>query len=161
LTNVCAFDTLTPVKGACGTVPKAVGDIAFHIRGNLIMRGGGADIPGVFVLGELLKEKMPVLQTRSLGPVNLTEEIEKASVFVGQDLWRETSFYVDKVLGTPASDRLIITGGGGMENILGKYLKSAYAHMNTVLLNDVYANAEGLQLVARDIWREEGAAAAT
>jgi hypothetical protein len=48
-----------------------------------------------------------------------------------------------------------------MENILGKYLKSAYAHMNTVLLNDVYANAEGLQLVARDIWREEGAAAAT
>lgn len=155
LSNVCAFDSLIPVRGACVTIPKAVGDIALHIRENLLRRGGGPDIPGVFALGELLKEKAPVLQTRSLGPVPLGGEVEKAAVFVGQDLWRETSFYIDKVLGTPASNQLIITGGGGMENILGRYLKSLYAHMNTRLLNDIFANAEGLRFGAREIWRKE------
>jgi len=157
LTNVCAFESLTPIKAACVTIPKAVGDIALHIRENLIRRGGGADIPGVFAIGDLLKDKAPVLQTRSLGPVNLAEEIEKATLFVGQELWRETSFYVDKVLGSPASSQLIITGGGGTENLLGKYLKSNYSQLNTILLNDIFANADGLMLSARDLWaKEEG-----
>jgi len=154
LTNVCAFDSLTPIKGGCATIPKAVGDVALHIRENLVRRGGGTDIPGVFALGELLKDKNPVLRTRSLGTVNLAEEVEKASIFVGQDLCRETSFYIDRTAGTDASNQLIITGGGGTENILGKYLTSEYSRMNPTLLNDIFANAEGLQLGARDIWQE-------
>jgi hypothetical protein len=154
LTNICAFDSLTPIKGGCATIPKAVGDVALHVRENLMRRGGGTDIPGVFALGELLKDRNPVLRTRSLGTVNLAEEVEKASVFVGQDLCREVSFYIDRTAGTEASNQLIITGGGGAENILGKYLTSEYARMNPTLLNDIFANAEGLTLGARDIWQE-------
>jgi len=155
LTNVCAFDSLTPIKGGCATIPKAAGDVALHIRENLIRRGGGTDVPGVFALGELLKEKNPVLRTRTLGSISLAEELEKASIFVGQDLCRETSFYVDRVAGTDASSQLIITGGGGSENILGKYVASEYTRMNPILLNDIFANAEGLALGARDIWQEK------
>lgn len=155
LTNVCAFDSLTPIKGGCATIPKAVGDVALHVRENLMRRGGGTDIPGVFALGELLKDKNPVLRTRSLGTVNLAEEIEKASIFVGQDLCRETSFYIDRTAGTDASNKLIITGGGGTESILGRYLTSEYSRMNPILLNDIFSNAEGLMLGARDIWQEK------
>jgi len=40
------------------------------------------------------------------------------------------------------------------ENILGKYVASEYTRMNPILLNDIFANAEGLALGARDIWQE-------
>jgi hypothetical protein len=80
--------------------------------------------------------------------------VEKASVFVGQGLCRETSFYIDRTAGTDASNQLIITGGGGTENILGKYLMAEYARMTPILLNNIFANAEGLTLGARDIWQE-------
>jgi hypothetical protein len=155
LTNVCAFDSLTPIKGCCATIPKAVGDVALHIRENLIRKGGGADVPGVFQLGELLKDGNPVLRTRTLGSVNLSEEVEKASVFVGQELCRETTFYIDRTVGTDASNQLIITGGGGMDNILGKYLSAEYSRMTPIVLNDIFANAEGLMFGARDIWQEK------
>jgi hypothetical protein len=154
LTNVCAFDSLIPIKDACTTIPKAVGDIALRIREALMRRGGGPDIPGNFVLGELLKDKNPILRVRSLGSVNLSEDIEKASVFIGQDLCRETSVYIDRTAGTDASNQLIITGGGGTDNLLGKYLMSEYSRLNPVLLNNIFANAEGLMLGARDTWQE-------
>ena len=161
LTNVCAFDSLTPVKACCTTIPKAVGDVALHIRENLMRKGGGTDIPGVFPLGELLREKNPVLRTRTLGTVNLKEELEKASAFVGQDLCREVAFYVDRTVGTDASNQLIITGGGGTDSILGKYLSAEYSRMTPIMLNDIFANAEGLQLGARDIWTPPSAVKTT
>ena len=153
LTNVCAIEDLGVLRYASATVPRAVGDIALHIRESLLRRGGGADIPGVFALGELLKEDEPTLQSRSLGTVNLKEEREKASLFVGQELWREAGFYIDKVLWRAAGSKLLITGGGGSENFVGRYLKSAYSRLNPSL-GDIFNNADGLMFVAKDIWGE-------
>jgi len=152
LTNVVAFESLMPIRSACVTIPRAVGDIALYVRENLIRRGGGTDIPGVFTLGEILKDPDPVLRSRTLGTIRLKEEREKASLFVGQELWRETSFYVDKVLGSPASSKLIITGGGGSANFLGEYLRGAYSNLDVKLVGDIFSNADGLMLGAKDVW---------
>jgi len=155
LSHVCPFETLRPIRRAMAAVPMAVGDVAANVRDSLIQRGGGADIPGIFDLAEILKEETPTLYTRTLGSVDLTEERSRASVFLGQDLVREVTFYLDKALGSAALSQLIITGGGGCDNFLGGYLRSSFPNMRSHLLNDIFANAEGLLLGAREVWYEE------
>ncbi len=151
LTNICAFAELRPLRIASATLPIAMGDVAIQIRESLIRRGGGTDIPGVFALGELLKDSDPILHTRTLGTISLKEEKDKACLYVGQNLWREASFYVDRVLTTPAINRVIISGGGS-NTYLGEYLRSGFSNLNPVVLGDIFANANGLMLAARDLW---------
>jgi hypothetical protein len=151
LTNICAFAELKPLKIASATLPIAVGDVAIQIREAIIRKGGGTDIPGVFALGELLKDDDPVLHTRTLGTISLKEEKDKACLYVGQNLWREASFYVDRILTTPAANKVIISGGGS-NTYLGEYLKSGFSNLNPVVLGDIFANASGLMLAARDLW---------
>lgn len=151
LTNICAFVELKALRLASATLPIAVGDVALQLREALIRRGGGTDIPTVFALGELLKEDEPILRTRTLGTVSLKEEKEKACLYVGQNLWREASFYVDRVLTTPAASKLVISGGGS-NTYLGEYLRSGFSNLDPIVLRDIFANAEGLMLAARDLW---------
>lgn len=155
LTNVCAFTELKPLRIASATLPMALGDVALHVREGLIRRGGGTDVPTVFALGELLKDEEPVLRTRTLGTVNLKEDKEKACLYVGQNLWREISFYVDRILTTPAASQLIISGGGS-NTYLGSYLKAGFSNLNPTVLGDIFANAEGLKLAAGDLWGQQG-----
>jgi hypothetical protein len=154
LTNICAFAELRPLRTVSATLPIAVGDVALKIRESLIRRGGGTDIPTVFALGELIKDTDPIFRSRTLGTVSLKEEKEKACLYVGQEIWREASFYVDRALTTPAASKLIISGGGS-NTYLGDYLKSGFANLEPVVLGDIFANAEGLMLAARDLWNQE------
>jgi len=155
LTHIVPFETLRPIRRAMAAIPLAVGDISANIRDSLLRRGGGADIPGIFDLAEVLRNNDPVLHTRTLGSVSLSEERSRAALFIGQDLVREVTYYMDKALGTAALSQLIITGGGGGDSFLGSYLRSSFPNMKTVVLNDIFANADGLTLGAKDLWKQD------
>jgi hypothetical protein len=89
-----------------------------------------------------------------------------ASYQIPDDLWNGIKMLLPppkpkKKRGRPRmEDRLamnaVFKGGCATisENILGKYVASEYTRMNPILLNDIFANAEGLALGARDIWQE-------